>query len=39
MTLSLVEIDRPRLELLPTRAMLSPLRGGHDDSGASGVGY
>ena len=39
MALSFVEIDGQRLKLLHTRAVLSPLRGGHDDGGASGVSY
>lgn len=39
MALSFVEIDGRRLELLPTRAVLSPLSDGHDDGCASGVYY
>jgi hypothetical protein len=39
MALSFVEIDGQRLELMPTRAVLSPFSGGHDDGGASGVSY
>lgn len=37
MALSFVEINGRRLELLPTRAVLSPLSDGHDDCGASGI--
>ncbi len=36
MAVSLVNIEGQRLELLPARAVLSPISGAHDDGGASG---